>query len=290
MVHTTSAIAFAVVALTAASTLARPLEYETDINVRDYEQEVDARDFDFEYDAREFEDVYEVDARDFEFGGYEFEEREFEPEFFEIVERAATTTTSSTSTPSTTTTTIVAKPTGKNKKETKTVVITVQSQPKSCKKPSLLERVKKAIKSKTKPVSGKKVTTEEKHSLKKLKHKLERKEARKERRKAARASAKSAKSSSTSTSTSTSSSTSASATATGTTTTTANWSSITPPPAPKGVKVSDKKTVGKDKVTTIMRTVTAAPTPCPVASKKSKRDLEDFEDLLERAYAYDDLD
>lgn len=299
MVHTKSAIALTVLALGAASTLAAPsYEYSEDLALREFEELVealeargieydfndfDARDFDFDLediDARELEDYdirevieeFDVDARELEFGDFDFEEREVDMDVQDIVERA-TSTSSASHTPSTTTTTIITKPTGKTlfgkkKKETKTVVVTTFKTPKHCKKPGLFSRIKASLNKKAKKRSQ-------------LRH--EKKHGKKE---------SSTSTSASSTSTSTSSTASASATASSTHT--ANWSMITPPPRKergKGVEYSQKKSVGKDKVTTISRTVTAAPTPCPTKdAKKHKRDLEEVESIFEREYSFDELD
>jgi hypothetical protein len=295
MVHTKSAIAFTVLALGAASTLARPsYDYSDELALREFEElvedlaargidydEYDARDFEMEdVDARDFEDYeirelieeFDVDARELDFG--DFEEREFfDVEEDMMFERAASTTTSSSSsssTPSATTTTIVTKPTGifgRVKKERKTVLVTTFKTPKKCKRPGLFSRIKSAFNAKAK------------------------------KRSQLRAQKSSSTTSGTATSTSatsTSSSTSASATATASSTSTANWSQITPPPRKdrgKGVTYSQRKKVGKDKVTTISRTVTAAPTPCPTKdAKKHKRDLDEFESVFEREMSFDELD
>jgi hypothetical protein len=290
MVHTKSAIAFTVLALGAASTLARPSyeDYSDELALREFEEmvealaargvadydEYDAREFDFDmedvdardledYDIREIIEEFDVDARELDFG--DFEEREYFNGEEDVFERAATTTSASSShtTPSPTTTTIITKPTGifgKAKKERKTVVITVHKTPKKCKKPGLFTRVKNAFNKKAKK----------------------------------RSQLRNQKSSTTSAASSTSASSTASATATASSTSTANWAQITPPPRKergKGVTYSQKKTVGKDKVTTISRTVTAAPSPCPTKdAKKHKRDLNEFEALFERETSFDELD
>jgi hypothetical protein len=272
MVHTTSAIAVAVLALSAASALAAPsYEYSDEIAARDYEDyEVDARDvFDFEeFDAREF-DEYDAEAREFDFG--DVEEREFFEVEQDLVERA----TSTTSTPTATTTTHVVKPTGKSKTETKTVVVTSQVIPKKCSKASAVQRLKNLFRKKT--------ASRRKRSN--LRAELRKAQLEKELK---RVNAKLGI-------TQTFASAAAKKTATpgATLTLGSEWSQITPPPRksiPKGVKYTDKKSVGKDKVTTISRTVTAVPTPCPTKdSKKSKREL-DFEDVMERSYEVDELD
>jgi hypothetical protein len=290
MVHTKSAIAFTVLALGAASTLARPSyeDYSDELALREFEEmvealaargvadydEYDAREFDFDmedvdardledYDIREIIEEFDVDARELDFG--DFEEREYFNGEEDVFERAATTTSASSShtTPSPTTTTIVTKPTGifgKAKKERKTVVITVHKTPKKCKKPGLFTRIKNSFNKKAKK----------------------------------RSQLRNQKSSTTSAASSTSASSTASATATASSTSTANWAQITPPPRKergKGVTYSQKKTVGKDKVTTISRTVTAAPSPCPTKdAKKHKRDLDEFEALFERETSFDELD
>jgi hypothetical protein len=290
MVHTKSAIAFTVLALGAASTLARPSyeDYSDELALREFEEmvealaargvadydEYDAREFDFDmedvdardledYDIREIIEEFDVDARELDFG--DFEEREYFNGEEDVFERAATTTSASSShtTPSPTTTTIITKPTGifgKAKKERKTVVITVHKTPKKCKKPGLFTRIKNSFNKKAKK----------------------------------RSQLRNQKSSTTSAASSTSASSTASATATASSTSTANWAQITPPPRKergKGVTYSQKKTVGKDKVTTISRTVTAAPSPCPTKdAKKHKRDLDEFEALFERETSFDELD
>jgi hypothetical protein len=290
MVHTKSAIAFTVLALGAASTLARPSyeDYSDELALREFEEmvealaargvadydEYDAREFDFDmegvdardledYDIREIIEEFDVDARELDFG--DFEEREFFNGEEDIFERAATTTSASASsshTPSATTTTIITKPTGifgKAKKERKTVVVTVHKTPKKCKKPGLFTRIKNSF------------------------NKNAKKRSQRRNQK-----------SSTTTSASSTSTSSASATTTASSTSSANWAQITPPPRKergKGVTYSQKKTVGKDKVTTISRTVTAAPTPCPTKdAKKHKRDLDEFEALFERETTFDELD
>lgn len=284
MVHAKSAIAFTVLALGAASTLARPYDYSEELALREFEElaealaargvdfdEYDAREFDFDMedvDARELEDYeirelieeYDVDARELDFG--DFEEREIFDVEEDIFERATTT---STATPSATTTTITATPTGlfgKAKKPTKTVVVVTHKTPKKCKRPGLFTRIKNAFNKKAKK----------------------------------RSQLRNQKSSTSTTASSTASSTSssASATATASSTSTANWAQLTPPPRKeraKGVTYSQKKSVGRDKVTTISRTVTAAPTPCPTKdAKHHKRELDEFESLFERETSFDELD
>jgi len=300
MVHTKSAIAFTVLALGAASTLAAPAyeDYADELALREFAElyealeargidldEYDARDFDFDfddYDARDLEDYdireiieeFDVDARQLDFG--DFEERElfdFEDDLMEREDEPTSTSSSSSSTtPSATTTTITVKPTGKTffgrkKKESKVVLVTTHKTPKSCKRPGLFSRIKNAFK------KGNKKRSQLRDDKKNGKKSEE----------------------SSSSSSSSASSTSASATPTTDSTKSADWAMITPPPRskiPKGVKYSQKKTVGKDKVTTISRTVTAAPTPCPTkdASKKSKRDIEEFEDVFGREFSFDELD
>jgi len=283
MVHTTSAIAIAVLALNAASTLARPVEIETDLAAREVDFEARDLEFgDYEFEARELE--YEVDARDFDFGDYE------------IVERAPTTTTASVTAPTTTTTTHVAKPTGKEKTGAKTVVITVQRQAKTCQKPGLFSKLRSSIQRSRQeraallqsvPLAGH-LTRHEKHSLQRHLEAQRLKDLKRAARVKAAIRAGKLPAATTTSAGSAAKATDAKKT---TPTTTANWSSITPPPAPKGVKVLEKKKIGKDKVTTIMRTVTAAPTACAVpARKQSKRDLEDVAEILERSYSFEDLD
>jgi hypothetical protein len=236
-------------------------------------EDVDARDVE-EYDVREIIEEFDVDARELDFG--DFEEREFfdveEDIMFERAPTSTTSSSSSSSTPSATTTTIVTKPTGifgKLKKERKTVLVTTFKTPKKCKRPGLFSRIKSAFNAKAKKRS--------------------------QLRAQKSSSTTSGTATSTSaTSTSSSTSTSASATATASSTSTANWSQITPPPRKergKGVTYSQRKKVGKDKVTTISRTVTAAPTPCPTKeAKKHKRDLDEFESIFERESSFDELD
>jgi len=309
MVHATSAIAIAVLALNAASTLARPVEIQTDLAAR--EVDFDARDLefgDYEFEAREPES--EVDARDFDFGDFDVEERDFG----EIVGRAPTTTATPVKAPTTTTTTHVAKPTGKdgkeikNAKETKTVVVTVKRQAKTCKKPGLLSKLRSSLQRsreekiallKSVPLAGP-LSRHQKHSLrrhleaqrlKEEQHAARIKAAIKARKAGATPTPTTSTSSGAKATTTTAASGAKATVAKKTATTTANWSSITPPPTPKGAKVTQKKTVGKDKVTTIVRTVTAAPTACAIpAARKSKRDLEDLAEILERSYSFEDLD
>lgn len=273
MVHTTSAIAVAVLALSAASALAAPtFEYSDEIAARDFEDfEVEAREaFDFdEFDAREF-DEFEVDAREFDFG--DVEEREFFDVEEDLVVRASSTT--STTTPTATTTTHTVKPTGKSKTETKVVVVTSQVIPKKCSKASAVQRLKNLFRKKT---ASRRKRSELRAELRKAK--LERELKRVNARLGITQTfvAKAAKKT---------------ATPGATLTLGSEWSQITPPPRksiPKGVKYSDKKTVGKDKVTTISRTVTAVPTPCPTKDSKKKREL-DFEDVMDRSYEVDELD
>lgn len=304
MVHTTSAVAVAVLALGAASVLAAPQSYEfsDEVAQRDFDYELDARDYydEFEVDARDFDDFdfeearelleeYDVDAREFDFG--DFEERElFDVE--EMVERAPASSTlpadvaSSISKiiPSATTTTLVTKPTGwfsKGKPDVKTVVVVKHTIPLKCKaeRHGLFTKLKKAL--------------HRKSSKRHLKHS----QTRQARFQAALAAKESADASSAGAvpSTATATSTSPSATVSKSTTLTANWAQLTPPPKKyiaKGVKYSQKKTVGKDKVTTIKRTVTAAPSPCPTQDKNEKhaREIEEVEDMFSREYEFDELD
>jgi hypothetical protein len=314
MVHTTSAVAVAVLALGAASALAAPsYEYtddiaqrEFDLEVRDFDEldareyfdldefdarsdfsdyDVDARDFDFDFEeARELLDNYDVDSREFDFG--EYEEREVMELPQEIVERAPTSTSATSSVPSTTITTITSKPTGgffSKKKETKTVVSVVRTTPKKCKKVSAFAKF-----------FGKQNNKLKKHSQ--IRHENRKKKAAAKKAAAKLKAAKAAGITLAPTSTkATSTSTSVKSTSTKTTSTsTADWLQITPPPSrkiPKGMKYSQKKVIGKDKITTISRTVTAAATACPTdTKKKSKRDLEDISDVFERSYHFDELD
>lgn len=294
MVHTKSAIALTVLALGAASTLAAPsYDYSDELALREFEELVevleargiqydgidyDAREFfdefddvdareleDYDFEMREVVEEFDVDARELDFGDYE--ERELVDVEEDLFERATSTSATSTSsashTPSATTTTITSKPTGlfsNKKKDIKTVVVTVHKAPKGCKRPGLFSRIKNAFNKRAKKRSQRK--------------------------------RKNGKESSTTTS---ASSTSSSATATASSTHTANWAMITPPPRKergKGVTYSQKKSVGKDKVTTISRTVTAAPTPCPTKGSKEhhKREIEEFESIFERDYSFDELD
>jgi len=318
MVHTTSAVAVAVLALGAASALAAPQSYEfsDEVAQRDFDYELDARDFidtlvedidardydEFEVDARDFDDFdfeearelleeYDVDAREFDFG--DFEERELFDAEDEMVERAPASTAlpanvaSSLSKiiPSATTTTLVTKPTGwfsKGKPDVKTVVVVKHTIPLKCKaeRHGLFSKLKKAFSRKS--------------SRRHLKHSQTR-QARFQAALAAKASADASASGLPVPSTATATSTSPSATVSKSTTLTANWAQLTPPPRKyiaKGVKYSQKKTVGKDKVTTIKRTVTAAPSPCPTQDKNEKhaREIEEVEDVFSREYEFDELD
>jgi hypothetical protein len=312
MVHT-STVAFAVLALKAASALAAPAEYSYDLAQREFDsQDLEARELDYDLDFETREVDFDLDAREFDFDFEDMVEREVIEFDEDIIARATTTslTTSATSTATatganptvtkatTTTTTHVAKPTGKNKKETKTVVITVLQPAAKCRKLTPLERLSAKIKA------------YRKRSQIKAAARRARRKARKEalRKKAGNAKAATTTTATTTsaTSTSTSSKSTTTAAATGTAaskTATANWMAITPPPKKslaKGVIVKESKKKGKDGHTTIRRTVTAAPTACAALTAKksphreykqrSRRDLEDVEDLFAREYDFDELD
>lgn len=252
MVHTTSAVAVAVLALGVA-TFAAPVEFTDDVMARDFDDfeveardfvefDLDARDYDFELDAREeFDDFeardYEVEdfeARDFE----DFEERDWYDEEV-LMEREDTPSATITQAPTATATSTPSK--------TTTVVTTATA---ACIKPT---------KNPLKKWFRKQIA---KHELRK---KLRKQKKEKKRKAAAAKKAKAAKS--------------ASGTATSTATATSTSATITASPIPSDAKVKDRKKVGKDGVTTIHRTITPKATPCPSTSKKSKRSYEVLDEL-----------
>lgn len=245
MVKATSAVALAVLAMT-ASTFARPVGLSDDLIARDSEFDVEARDYNYDIEAREVED-YDVEAReveDYDFYARELElaeedAREFEDDYeardyedfedyeardyddwedmFERDPPAASTTSAPSSTitaaPTPSATTVIAT---KNGKPTKTIISYVQ--PTGCRKPGLLGRIRNAIRNR-------------------------------------RNKKKNNKSSSSASPSSTS--------ASGTITSSASATSTLKP------TVRDRTSKGADGTRTINRTITAAQTPCPENKKRS---------------------
>lgn len=245
MVKATSAVALAVLAMT-ASTFARPVGASEDLIARDSEFDVEARDYNYDvearevedsdfyarefelaeedareleddYEARDFEDFEDNEARDYEdFEDYEARDYDDWEDMFERDPPAASTTSAPSSTitaaPTPSATTVIAT---KNGKPTKTIISYVQ--PTGCRKPGLLGRIRNAIRNR--------------------------------RNKKKNRSSSSASPSSTS--------------ASGTITSSASATSTLKP------TVRDRTSKGADGTRTINRTITAAQTPCPENKKRS---------------------
>jgi hypothetical protein len=274
--HAKSAVAFAVLAMT-ASVIALPVaEQGQELAARDVESfEVDARDVDFDLDARDFED-FDLDARDFDFDEFdareldfdEFDAREFdledvdardlydfdleERDWFdeELVERAPQATTAA---PSSTSTAAPAVQTVVYKDAKTTIIVTTNKAVCSTRNP--FKRMSLALRRKR---SRSKARRERKKLI----------DLGRKNRKAARK-AKKAKKNAKATATSSSS---PSATASGTAPT------LTEFVLPTGATFKDGKTEKKDGSTTIFRTVSPKPTSCS-KSKKSKRSYEAMDEL-----------
>jgi hypothetical protein len=284
MVHTASAVAFAVVAFNVASTMANPIydhsndlmerEFtDFDVEARDFYDELDARDYD-EFDAREFaefeardlfQQLSELDARDYdevdarEYG--EVDAREYEEVYNYL--RAVSSSVSASITASATST---ASPALKTITKTKTFV----PKPTAC--------------------------TQSELKAKKLLEKKAKQDAKKQA-KNARKGEHTTTSSSTSV-TSTSSSIPPTPVVPGSHRAAA--AHITAAPNAKAVaheNVSCTTITGKHGTVTVRVTTTAAQPACTRAGKfkkifkhKQTRNLEEVDDLFVRDYDFDQLD
>jgi len=287
-----AAIALAVFALGAASAVAQSIDNEVDFETRDLIAEVDARDYVDEVDARELLEEYsDVDARDPEVFS-DLEAREVEEVFEYLRDVSADAPTKTV----TVTHTKSPKATACSKKELKT--LKYNSRVSKARKTLLAAKSEKpkSLRGKMRVRAAKKLLRN--HLKKKAASK--RKSARKSRRaarKARKAALKAAASPS-------------APKATGSATSSSSPSKITPPPKKEkkslfkklfGKKKSSKKSkdtkkVGKDGVTTVHVTSTAAGATCSAPSSFRKKYLksreldEDLMEVFERENEFDDLD
>lgn len=287
MVHTTSAVAFAVLALTATTMalpvmdqtqeiVARDVEPAVELDARevDFGQEIDAREFDeFDLDAREF-DFEEVDAREFEVEDFEardyleldLDAREFDEDLFERNSAPSTPTT-----PTSTTTAAPSKYTIVEKDTNTQIVVEVQAP--KCRNPSIFAR----LKLRTRHSRQKKRLEKERKSRLKKARKAAKKAARKaarEAKKAKKAAKKAAKKNAKANPTPT-----PSPTPTGAATASP---SVPATPAPTALVLKKGETIKRvKKETTGSSTIIhyhlfPSPTPCAKGSeKKAKREFLD---------------